>query len=263
MWYKDRQTLVGKDINHSHDFLLHLLLQNMMPRFFWKNCIWFLKCLLENMIIFMWKIWYFTLFLPIMIRNKLKVWNFYTLVEIYISKQRNTNHRQNCAMKYYLLLKQSPNHLSFEATSYHDFLGVWNESTSVTRPSHHQLERQFLKSMIIDIEDQNSSTCVKTSNKQNLLLWSYFNSSSKFKASSRDFSLSHNPFRGIFWKIFISFFWMLTSKDESSRLCCDWGMVNSFLIQSAMHLPNTVLQMQTLSLMDLSLWKMLIHKLKN
>ena len=83
MWYKDRQTLVGKDINHSHDFLLHLLLQNMMPRFFWKNCIWFLKCLLENMIIFMWKIWYFTLFLPIMIRNKLKVWNFYILVEIY------------------------------------------------------------------------------------------------------------------------------------------------------------------------------------
>ena len=48
--------------------------------FFWN---WFFKCLLENMIIFMWKIWYFTLFLPIMIRNKLKVWNFYVLVEIY------------------------------------------------------------------------------------------------------------------------------------------------------------------------------------
>ena len=28
--------LVGKDLNHSHDFLLRLILQNMLPRFFKK-----------------------------------------------------------------------------------------------------------------------------------------------------------------------------------------------------------------------------------
>ena len=102
--------------------------------------------------------------------------------------------------------------------------------------------------MVFYIEAKDPFVSESASYQPNFFLRSDANGTS-FKEASRDFSLSHKPCGGFFFKIFISQAWEeASSKDKSGSLCSCNRISHFDAVKGAMIFPFAMIQLVALLL---------------